>query len=380
MNLKVLFVATVRSHIGQFHMPFIRELKSRGVEVHAAYKDNSADKPGLDLSAIDRVFEVPFERQPLRLENIKAYFVLKKIINENNYDAIHCHTPMGAVIARLAARKARKKGTKVIYTAHGFHFFAGASRKNWLLFYPVEKYLSKFTDCLITINQEDYDLATSKQFRAKRICKVHGVGVELDRFHYTDEDEKAKLREEYGYSPDDFIMIYPANLVHEKNHSMLFDSLQIIVRETNDVKLILPGQPICVEEYKKVLLDMGLIDYVDFLGYRRDIEKLVGLSDISVSPSKREGLPVNLIEAMAIGNAIVATDVRGNNDLVEDGVNGYLVKVGDSETMAQRILELIGDRDKLSAFGRASRDRVEAFSTDSVNREMTDIYSELKLI
>lgn len=361
-------------------MPFIRELKSRGVEVHAAYKDNSADKPGLDLSAIDRVFEVPFERQPLRLENIKAYFVLKKIINENNYDAIHCHTPMGAVIARLAARKARKKGTKVIYTAHGFHFFAGASRKNWLLFYPVEKYLSKFTDCLITINQEDYDLATSKQFRAKKICKVHGVGVELDRFHYTDEDEKSKLREEYGYSPDDFIMIYPANLVHEKNHSMLFDSLQIIVRETNDVKLILPGQPICVDEYKKVLLDMGLIDYVDFLGYRRDIEKLVGLSDISVSPSKREGLPVNLIEAMAIGNAIVATDVRGNNDLVEDGVNGYLVKVGDSETMAQRILELIGDRDKLSAFGRASHARVEVFSTDSVNREMTDIYSELKLI
>ncbi len=378
--MKVLFVATVRSHIGQFHMPFIRELKSRGVEVHAAYKDNSADKPGLDLSAIDRVFEVPFERQPLRLENIKAYFVLKKIINENNYDAIHCHTPMGAVIARLAARKARKKGTKVIYTAHGFHFFAGASCKNWLLFYPVEKYLSKFTDCLITINQEDYDLATSKQFRAKKICKVHGVGVELDRFHYTDEDEKSKLREEYGYSPDDFIMIYPANLVHEKNHSMLFDSLQIIVRETNDVKLILPGQPICVDEYKKVLLDMGLIDYVDFLGYRRDIEKLVGLSDISVSPSKREGLPVNLIEAMAIGNAIVATDVRGNNDLVEDGVNGYLVKVGDSETMAQRILELIGDRDKLSAFGRASHARVEVFSTDSVNREMTDIYSELKLI
>lgn len=380
MILKVLFVATVRSHIGQFHMPFIRELKSRGVEVHAAYKDNSADKPGLDLSAIDRVFEVPFERQPLRLENIKAYFVLKKIINENNYDAIHCHTPMGAVIARLAARKARKKGTKVIYTAHGFHFFAGASRKNWLLFYPVEKYLSKFTDCLITINQEDYDLATSKQFRVKKICKVHGVGVELDRFHYTDEDEKAKLREEYGYSPDDFIMIYPANLVHEKNHSMLFDSLQIIVRETNDVKLILPGQPICAEEYKKVLLDMGLIDYVDFLGYRRDIEKLVGLSDISVSPSKREGLPVNLIEAMAIGNAIVATDVRGNNDLVEDGVNGYLVKVGDSETMAQRILELIGDREKLAAFGRASRARVLDFSTDSVNREMTDIYSELKLI
>lgn len=380
MNLKVLFVATVRSHIGQFHMPFIRELKSRGVEVHAAYKDNSADKPGLDLSAIDRVFEVPFERQPLRLENIKAYFVLKKIINENNYDAIHCHTPMGAVIARLAARKARKKGTKVIYTAHGFHFFAGASCKNWLLFYPVEKYLSKFTDCLITINQEDYDLATSKQFRAKKICKVHGVGVELDRFHYTDEDEKSKLREEYGYSPDDFIMIYPADLSKRKNQPMLFDTLEKIVEQYKSVKLLLPGQPIKLEEYKQILNEKNLTQYVDFLGYRRDIDRLVGLSDLSVASSFQEGLPINLIEAMAIGNAIVATDVRGNNDLVEDGVNGYLVKVGDSETMAQRILELIGDRDKLSAFGRASRARVEVFSTDSVNREMTDIYSELKLI
>ena len=139
--MKVLFVATVRSHIGQFHMPFIRELKAHGVEVDAAFRDNSADKPGLDLSAIDKTFEVSFERQPLRPDNIKAYKTLKKVIDSNNYDAIHCHTPMGAVIARLAAKGARKKGTKVIYTAHGFHFFKGAPFKNWLFFYPVEKYL-----------------------------------------------------------------------------------------------------------------------------------------------------------------------------------------------------------------------------------------------
>ena len=140
--MKVLFVATVRSHIGQFHMPFIRELKAHGVEVHAAFKDNSADKPGLDLSAIDKTFEVPFERRPLRPDNIKAYKTLKKVIDSNNYDAIHCHTPMGAVIARLAAKGARKKGTKVIYTAHGFHFFKGAPLKNWLFFYPVRRKVS----------------------------------------------------------------------------------------------------------------------------------------------------------------------------------------------------------------------------------------------
>jgi glycosyltransferase EpsD len=378
--MKILFVATVRSHIGQFHMPFIRELKARGVEVHAAFKDNSADKPGLDLSAIDKTFEVPFERQPLRPNNIKAYRELKKIIDGNGYDAVHCHTPMGAVITRLAAKSARKKGTKVIYTAHGFHFFKGASIKNWMLFYPVEKYLSKYTDCLITINSEDCELAHKKKFRAGKIYKVHGVGVELDKFKAVDADEKARLRAEYGYDGDTFIMIYPADLSVRKNQPMLFDALQKIAEKNKNVKLLLPGQPIRLEEYKRMISERGIADNVEFLGYRRDINNLVGLSDLSVASSFQEGLPINIIEAMAMGNAIVATDVRGNNDAVEDGVNGYLVPVGDSDLMAEKILELMNDREKLRTFGENGLDMVKDFSTENVNREMLTIYGNLGLV
>lgn len=378
--MKILFVATVRSHIGQFHMPFIRELKTRGVEVHAAFKDNSADKPGLDLSAIDKTFEVPFERQPLRPNNIKAYRELKKIIDGNGYDAVHCHTPMGAVITRLAAKSARKKGTKVIYTAHGFHFFKGASIKNWMLFYPVEKYLSKYTDCLITINSEDCELAHKKKFRAGKIYKVHGVGVELDKFKAVDADEKARLRAEYGYDGDTFIMIYPADLSVRKNQPMLFDALQKIAEKNKNVKLLLPGQPIRLEEYKRMVSERGIADNVEFLGYRRDINNLVGLSDLSVASSFQEGLPINIIEAMAMGNAIVATDVRGNNDAVEDGVNGYLVPVGDSDLMAEKILELMNDREKLRTFGENGLDMVKDFSTENVNREMLTIYGNLGLV
>lgn len=378
--MKILFVATVRSHIGQFHMPFIRELKARGVEVHAAFKDNSADKPGLDLSAIDKTFEVPFERRPLRLNNIKAYRELKKIIDGNGYDAVHCHTPMGAVITRLAAKSARKKGTKVIYTAHGFHFFKGASIKNWMLFYPVEKYLSKYTDCLITINSEDCELAHKKKFRAGKIYKVHGVGVELDKFKAVDADEKARLRAEYGYDGDTFIMIYPADLSVRKNQPMLFDALQKIAEKNKNVKLLLPGQPIRLEEYKRMISERGIADNVEFLGYRRDINNLVGLSDLSVASSFQEGLPINIIEAMAMGNAIVATDVRGNNDAVEDGVNGYLVPVGDSDLMAEKILELMNDREKLRTFGENGLDMVKDFSTENVNREMLTIYGNLGLV
>lgn len=378
--MKILFVATVRSHIGQFHMPFIRELKAHGVEVHAAFKDNSADKPGLDLSAIDKTFEVPFERRPLRPNNIKAYRELKKIIDGNGYDAVHCHTPMGAVITRLAAKSARKKGTKVIYTAHGFHFFKGASIKNWMLFYPVEKYLSKYTDCLITINSEDCELAHKKKFRAGKIYKVHGVGVELDKFKAVDADEKARLRAEYGYDGDTFIMIYPADLSVRKNQPMLFDALQKIAEKNKNVKLLLPGQPIRLEEYKRMISERGIADNVEFLGYRRDINNLVGLSDLSVASSFQEGLPINLIEAMAMGNAIVATDVRGNNDAVEDGVNGYLVPVGDSDLMAEKILELMNDREKLRTFGENGLDMVKDFSTENVNREMLTIYGNLGLV
>lgn len=378
--MKILFVATVRSHIGQFHMSFIRELKARGVEVHAAFKDNSADKPGLDLSAIDKTFEVPFERRPLRLNNIKAYRELKKIIDGNGYDAVHCHTPMGAVITRLAAKSARKKGTKVIYTAHGFHFFKGASIKNWMLFYPVEKYLSKYTDCLITINSEDCELAHKKKFRAGKIYKVHGVGVELDKFKAVDADEKARLRAEYGYDGDTFIMIYPADLSVRKNQPMLFDALQKIAEKNKNVKLLLPGQPIRLEEYKRMVSERGIADNVEFLGYRRDINNLVGLSDLSVASSFQEGLPINIIEVMAMGNAIVATDVRGNNDAVEDGVNGYLVPVGDSDLMAEKILELMNDREKLRTFGENGLDMVKDFSTENVNREMLTIYGDLGLV
>ena len=171
--MKILFVATVRSHIGQFHMPFIKKLKELGCTVDAAYKDNSMDKQGLDTSAIDAVYEVPFSRSPYSFDNIKAYKVLKKIIKNGDYDAVHCHTPMGAVVTRLAAKGARKKGLKVIYTAHGFHFYKGAPLLNWVLFYPIEREMSRLTDKLITIAEQDYKLA-SDSFHCP-VYHIHGL-------------------------------------------------------------------------------------------------------------------------------------------------------------------------------------------------------------
>lgn len=171
--MKVLLVATVQSHICQFHRPLVAMLHEHGCEVHVAARNNLAEKNGLKLDFVEQVFDVPFQRSPFSPKNLGAYKQLKKIIDEGNYDVVHCNTPVGGVLGRLAARKARKRGTKVFYTAHGFHFYKGAPKKNWLIWYPVEKFMCRHTDKLITITQEDYDLASAKF--PTQVERIHGV-------------------------------------------------------------------------------------------------------------------------------------------------------------------------------------------------------------
>ena len=178
---KVLFVATVvKTHIMEFHIPYLKMFKEMGWNTAVASRNDYENAEDCQIPFCDDYYNVPFERSPIKLSNLKAYKELKKLINNGDYDIIHCHTPVGAMLARLAARRARKRGTKVIYTAHGFHFYKGAPIINWLLYYPVERFLARYTDVLITINKEDYERA--QKFRAKKVCFVHGVGVDTSKF------------------------------------------------------------------------------------------------------------------------------------------------------------------------------------------------------
>lgn len=368
--MKFLFVATVRSHIGQFHMPLIRALKDAGHIVHGAFKDNSADKAGLDLSALDQVFEVPFERSPYSTKNLQAYKKLKSIIDSENYDIIHCHTPMGGVVTRLAAKQARTKGTRVFYTAHGFHFYKNAPKKNWMLFYPVEKYLAKYTDVLITINQEDYDLATSKKFAAGKIVKIDGVGVDLSKFSPVTETEQAAARREYGFAEDQFVMLYAADLSYRKNQPMLFRALARLKDTHPDMLLLLPGQPILQKEYELQCKQLGISHMVRFLGYRRDIDRLLAACNCVVSSSRQEGLPINLIEAAARGRYIIATDVRGNADVVRQSSYGIVVPFDDDESLAKTIDDLItnGIQEKTNL------DRLNGYSEEEICKQIIACY------
>ncbi|MTL19379.1 glycosyltransferase, partial [Turicibacter sanguinis] len=225
-NKKVLFVATVvKKHINVFHLPYLKWFQEQGFETHVAARDDFNGEVCY-IPHCDKHFNIPFERSPLNKNNISSYRQLTKIINKNQYEIIHCHTPIAAMLTRFAAIKARKKGTRVIYTAHGFHFFKGAPIINWLIYFPVEFICSFFTDILITINQEDYRLA-KKVMKAKQVQYIAGVGVDIKKFKNTNVD-RDKKRKEIGVPEDAIMLLSVGELNKNKNHEVIIEALKNI--------------------------------------------------------------------------------------------------------------------------------------------------------
>ena len=371
---KVLLVATVQSHICQFHLPLIDLLHEKGYEVHVAAKNNLKEKRGLKLERADKVFEVPFERSPFKKQNITAYKMLKKIINENHYNIIHCNTPMGGVLSRLAGKKERKQGTKIIYTAHGFHFFKGAPLKNWMIYYPIEKYLSKYTDCIITMNQEDYKIA-SKKFKKTNVEYTHGVGVRTEKFNISlNNKEKEHLRKKLNLKSEDFVIIYVAEMTKRKNHIMLLKCMKELIKEKQNIKLLLAGNGPLQQEYKEWIQDNNLKNNIQLLGYRPDIPQLMQISDIGVSTSKQEGLPVNVMEMMLSNLPIIVTNCRGNNDLIKDNKNGYVVEIDDIISLKEKILKLYSDKELCKTMGKQAKIEVQPYLLENVIKEINEIY------
>lgn len=365
---KVLFTAKVDSHIINFHIPYLKWFKEQGYEVHVASNGENS------IPYADKKYNLDFDRNPLKPSNFKAYLKLKNLIDSNEYDIIHCHTPIGGALTRWAARDARKKGTTVIYTAHGFHFLKGGSKASWIIFYPVEKFLSRYTDCLITINEEDYNLAKSKNFGAKNIKLVNGVGVDLERFIPASDDEKNSLREKLGYSKDDFILIYIAELNANKHQDLAINAVNIIKEKIPKIKLLLVGDGVLKDDYKNKIDTLNLNKSIDMLGHRKDVDELLRLSNMAISTSRREGLPRNIMEAMATGLPLVVTKCRGNSDLVKNAVNGYEVNVENPQELAEKIYEIYKDHELRIKFGNKSIEMVDNYSLKNVLKDMEAIY------
>ena len=370
--MKVLLVATVQSHICQFHRPLVAMLHEHGCEVHVAARNNLAEKNGLKLDFVEQVFDVPFQRSPFSPKNLGAYKQLKKIIDEGGYDVVHCNTPVGGVVGRLAARKARKRGTKVFYTAHGFHFYQGAPKKNWLIWYPVEKFMCHYTDKLITITQEDYDLASAKF--PTRVERIHGVGANSAKYRKLSEAERAALRCELGYVADDKLLLCTGELLSNKNQITAIHAMKTLIEHQPKAKLLLAGNGPTLPELQAEVTALELQSCVEFLGYRTDLERYANIADVIVSCSYREGLPMNIVEGMLLGKPVVASYNRGHRELIVPEKTGYMVPPADSDAFAERITVLLNDGELAGRMGQAGYEKAQLYADTNVRQELQAVY------
>lgn len=371
-----LMIASVGTMIDSFNRDNIRLLSGLGYEVHVAANFVEGNpsisrmekfRQELEQQGVNS-FHIPMPRNPYKFGRIiTSYKMVKKLVEEHQYDIVHCHSPVGGVVARLACRKARKNGTKVLYTAHGFHFFKGASKTAWLVYYPIEKMCSYFTDVLITINQEDHQRAAG--LHAKRNVYIPGVGVNTEEFRKI-EINTAKKRAQLGIAEGDFLFISVGELSHRKNHETAIRALAKI--EDSTCKYLIAGTGPLDSQLKQLVDKLGLKERVIFAGYRSDIKELLHASNAFVFPSIQEGLPVALMEAMAVGLPVVCSRIRGNVDLVENGQGGYLYAPMDVDGFAEGMKKLV--HNELSSMGMVNMELMEKFDIRTVNTEMEKIY------
>ncbi|MBQ4264939.1 MAG: glycosyltransferase [Clostridia bacterium] len=367
---KILLVANVvKEHVLKFHVPTIRYLKEQGwtVDVAASGEEN--------VPYCDRQIRGVWKRSPFTPDTLRGVKQLRSVIEKEQYDIVYCHTPVGALVARLAAVRARRRGTKVVYFAHGFHFFTGAPLINWLLFYPIERILAHFTDLQITLNDEDY--ARAKRCFPKRlpVVQVPGVGVDFSRINVDDaEAARKRLRGEWRIGQDALVLIYVAELIRNKNQKMLFETLIKTKKTHPDTYLVLVGPDHADGAFQRLAQQMGVADSVIFTGWRKDIGECLHAADIAVASSLREGLALNIVEAMYCGLPVVATDNRGHVPIIRDGENGFLVHVNDSDTMAQRVIALAQDK---ALRRRMTQHDVSRYSAEAIAKQIYEILKQV---
>lgn len=370
--MRILYVTTISLTMNSFFKPHIEKLVKQGYSVDIAcnYKDLALDSLYEELGC--NCYHIDFSRSPLSKDNIKAYWQLKKVVEDGDYDIVHCHTPNASMITRLVCRKFRKKtGLKVFYTAHGFHFYKGAPRLNWTVYYPVEKFCSRYTDKLITINQEDFDLAKSK-FKAKEIYHIPGVGVDLSKLANVQVDRDVKRRE-IGVPEDAVLLISVGELNENKNHQVIIKALAQLKNPAIHYVIAGVGNK---REYLLELADrLGVSQQVHLLGFRNDIPELNRSADVFCFSSVREGLPVALMEAAAIGLPLIGADSRGISDIIENGKNGLLCRYDSADSFANAINTLVNSEEKRKQMGECGMDMVRKFEIGYIIERILMIYN-----
>ena len=369
---RVLFTATlVRGHIAKFHIPYLKWFKEQGWETWVAAKNDYPDGV-CEIRYCDHFVNIDFARSPFSKQTLIAYSQLKALFDKESFDIVHTHTPVGGVLTRLAARKARRSGTKVVYTAHGFHFYKGAPVVNWMLWYPVERFMSRLTDALIVINSEDEAIA--KRFSHAPVRRMPGMGIDLSKFEFSKQRKMAfrkELENELGLSSGDYIVFAIGDLNRNKNHRLLVECLPNL---STNIHLVIAGTGPMRDGLIAIADSKGVGDRLHVLGFRDDVADVLEISNLFCLPSLREGLPISLLEAMASGTVCLASDVRGARDLLGEYADHCIVESYDVCDWSNCIGSCIAGDEKL---GKGLKDRAALFSLERALSVQKKIYIEL---
>lgn len=370
--MKILFIASVYRHLTAFHIPYIKYFQSKGYEVYAAAASDELRKNDLSKMGITCI-DIPFTRSPFSRDNLEVYRNLKLLFKKESFDLVHVHTPVAALLTRLAFRYS--SSGKVIYTAHGFHFYKGAPLLNWLVYYPLERLATRWTDYLITINEEDYKLALKMGFIENSVHYVHGVGVESIE-NRSNEQENMVLKHTLGISEDATVISYIAEINQNKNHIFLLSNWMKIKERSPHASLLLIGDGELKAEIEKYIQEHNLKD-INILGFRNDVTELLGVTDIVSLLSHREGLPKSIMEAMAAKIPCVVTDTRGLRDLITNGESGFVVPHGNDNFLVESFVSLLNNETLRQNMGATAFKDVEPYRLENVLKEYIDIYERV---
>lgn len=325
--------------------------------------DELRDKFGFTMHEID------FARSPLKPKNLKSYKQLVQLQKAEKFDLIYCQQPVGGLMGRLIGKKFK---LPVIYTAHGFHFLKGNSKLKNFAFKTIEKWLAKYTDILITINEEDFE--ASKNWKATHKFKIPGIGFDANKYDNAEFD-KIEFKRSLGLNEDDFVVLTVAEFIKRKNYTT---SLKTIAELKNkNIKYLICGRGNCEDEIKQQIKDLGIEDKVIMLGYRKDINKIMQISDTFFLPSNQEGLCLSIIEALNYGLPIITSNVRGCQDLVEEGKNGFIADKNDYIKYAEYINQLSTKDELYNQMAEYSKQLAPTYSIDNVKRVLEDIYNNI---
>lgn len=373
----VLFIATVQSHIMNFHVPYLNYFQSEGYTVYVACKLDKEKYTNIEKLHPNIIWiDVDFSRNPFSFKTITTTKEICKLMKNIKFNLVHVHTPVGSIVGRIGAKITNT--APVIYTAHGFHFFKGAPIKNWLLYYPAEKITSKFTDAIITMNNEDYLLAKKflKPRKKENVFRVNGVGIDIDRYKFS-EMKDINYKKSIGLNEDDFVITVVAELIDRKNHKQLIEAIKDIIANHPNIKVLFVGDGILYENIKEIINKYKLNNNIFLLGFRKDIERILNITDVVTLFSHHEGLPKNIMEAMAAEKPVICTKIRGNVDLIKHNKNGILVDINDIKSTQKAILKLYNDNILCVSMGKYNKEIIDKYSVKNVLKEVKEIYEKV---